>query len=85
MRDSLLRFYGTDPMVAWFLTGSAAFILASMVARASSRFRDWWLDRELERQDQQRKELSSIIGLTEPRPWTAPAAKGGDWRKRRVS
>jgi hypothetical protein len=86
MTDTILKFFGTHPILAWTLTWSLLFVIGGLIAAVFDRFRCWWIDREIERQAVQRRQFMKLMSASsESRPWASPAAKGFDRNHRRVS
>lgn len=77
--NTILQFFGGDPLIA-LLTAMLCFAIA-----AGAYCINAWLDRRAARRDAAlRQKFNRIVQASEPRPWSAPAAKGFE-RQRKVS
>lgn len=75
--NAILRFFGTDPLVAVTLTFGAVSVIAFLIWAV--------LLRHEERKAEHRKDLDRMLEAAHrvPSPFTQPAAQGGEWQKTR--
>lgn len=70
--------YGSSPLLSWVLT----FALCCLIAFFFVAVNSWLAKRSKKAESNVREQLDRIMAASEPRPWSAPAAKGWENRKR---
>lgn len=72
MTNTLLSFYGFDPLVSWLLTFAVCLLIAAAVLVINHVFEQ----RQRRKEAEVRAMLNRIVAASEPRPWALPAKKG---------
>lgn len=78
MKNLILQFYGTDPLVAWALTFALCSVIAAFIV----------IGRSIYQERQQKKDQTfkaTMDRAMEPIEWPRPAGHKTPWKDRRKS
>jgi len=82
MRNLILQFYGTDPLIAWTLTLALCFTIAAFVIVGRAAYRE----RRQRREDASfRQSMRAMLHTDESIAWPRPAGHKTPWKDRRKS